>query len=283
MSAQARQTEEILELDITWTYDFPMDNRSWALVTGASGGIGLELARACVRDGWNVVMVGRDLLRLEGAALTLQEFGRQVRVHVCDLSLPGSAYALHSWTKEQGFDVGLLVNNAGVGESGELVANGPESTTRMVQLNVGSVVDLTRLYGADMVRARRGAILNVGSIAGIIPLPYFATYGATKAFVNTFTQAVGEELRPLGVKVTCLLPGLTPTGFGEASGMNPALFRSPVARSARKVARDGYRGLMAGRRWVVSGWYNAAWVFITRFYPRGIALRITGILLKKKG
>ena len=254
-----------------------------ALVTGASSGIGVELAKLCARDGYNLVLVARRVERLEQLGAELA--GRHgVRYHAvaADLADADAPAEIVRRTDGAALAVDVLVNNAGFGAVGPFATADPDTGRRMIRVNVEALTQLTRLLLPGMLARRRGRILNVASTAGFVPGPLMAVYYATKAYVISFSEALAEELRGSGVSVTVLCPGPTRTEFQAVAGMQAArLFRLPGVMDAGDVARAGYRGLMRGKRMVVPGLMNRALPFVVRISPRGVVARVSRFLQEK--
>jgi short-subunit dehydrogenase len=253
-----------------------------ALITGASSGIGLELAKLLARDGYDLVLVARRRDRLEelGQALA-REHGVNYRAIDVDLADPGAVEEI-SRRLDDPAAVDILVNNAGFGALGSLVTMDIETERRMIRVNIGALTDLTRLVLAGMVGRRRGRILNVASTAGFAPGPFMAVYYASKAYVISFSEALAEELRGSGVSVTVLCPGPTRTEFQTVAGMESArLFRMPGVMDAAPVARAGYRGMMRGKRMVIPGVLNHVLPFVIRFSPRAMVVRVSRFFQEK--
>jgi uncharacterized protein len=243
-----------------------------ALVTGASGGIGLELARLLAGDGHDLVLVARSEGRLREVGEQLQTaHGITATVIAADLSEPNAARDLVEALRAASIEIDVLVNNAGFGLSGPFVEDDPQAQRDLLQVNVVALTELTRLLLPAMVARRSGRILNVASAAAFAPDPLAAVYGATKAYVLSLSEAIGEELRHSGVTVTALCPGPTQTGFSAAAGAGATrLYRKQKPMSSADVARAGYQGLHDGRRVVVTGLRNKLLVQSTRVSPRRV-------------
>lgn len=254
--------------------------RGHALVTGASSGIGVELARQLAAKGYPLVLVARRRERLESLAEELtRAHGVEVLSLAQDLAVPGAASEVFGALQAKGVDVEVLVNNAGYGMQGRFLEMSLLEVNRMVSLNVTSLTELTQLFGARMAQAGRGYILNVASAAAFLPSPYVSAYAATKAYVMSFSEAFGFELRGRGVSVTTVYPGITTTEFNEvAHAKTPALMNLSVL-SAHTVARVGLRAMFARKRAVVPGFINTLNAFFCTVLPRGFIVYITGKLL----
>ena len=259
-----------------------MTDRRTALVTGASGGIGAELAECFARDGWDVILVARSREGLErvGEALSAR-YGVRHHVVPADLALPAAPRALLDAVLQIGVPVDALVNNAGFGLVGPFVGVGqgePTALAReldMLQVNIVALTHLSKLFLPGMVERRRGFVLNVASTAAFQPGPLMAVYYASKAYVLSFSEALAVEVEGTGVSVTALCPGATRTGFEGAAGMEKSrLFRGPQVMTARAVAEAGYAAMRAGRPIVVTGAVNRMMAFGTRFIPRSLAARV---------
>ena len=253
------------------------------LITGASGGIGAELARLFAADGYELVLAARNLAALDALATELRAArGVPVRTVRSDLSEPGAAERL--WADAAGPDgtVDVLVNNAGVGVYGPVAEQDAEALTRMLELNVVALTALTRLALPGMLRRGSGKILNVGSVVGYQPGgPRLAAYYASKSYVLAFSRGLRRELDGTGVSVTLLSPGATRTGFEERSGMpETRTYRWFGSSDPAGVARAGYRGLQRGRASVIPGWVNRLLAFAGELPPRGIALAVNRFLLE---
>lgn len=253
------------------------------LITGASSGIGLELARLFAADKSHLVLVARNAAKLEQLAQELRkQHGVDVHVVIQDLADPRAASIINGWLDDRQIAIDTLVNNAGFGAIGRFLELPLDRQLEMIQVNVTALVHLTRLLLPGMIERRRGAILNVGSTAGFQPGPYHAIYFATKAFVVSFTEALAEELARTPIKVTCLAPGITATGFTQAAQADDTiLFRSSMMDAAT-VARAGYRGLRAGKLLIVPGVSNKLGIFANRVFPRIVVRKFVKAIQKPR-
>lgn len=253
-----------------------------ALVTGASTGLGAEFAHQLAAEGCDLVLTARTHEALETRAAELRAaFGIDVRVIAADLS---DAAGIDRLVADlAGLEIDLLVNNAGFGQFGPWLEQPAEAETAQLRLNVEALTRLTRALVPDMVRRGRGAVLQVASTAGFQPGPGMAVYYATKAYVVSFSQALGEELRGTGVRVSCLCPGPTATEFHTRAGIGAG---GPVGAlgmmSARQVARSGLRGLARGRPLVVPGLRNWLGTQAVRWLPRRWTVRTVAFLQRRR-
>ena len=259
--------------------------RPGALVTGASSGIGYELAKILAREGHDIALVARSADQLERIAVDLREdFGVRALVVPIDLSDPDSPDRIFDSLRESEFQVDVLVNNAGFGTMGRFARSDVGAQVDMVEVNVSALTHLTRLYAARMVDRSQGRIMNVASTAAFQPGPFMAVYFATKAYVLSFSEALAEELRHTGVTVTALCPGPTVTGFQKRAGMEHApIGGRMVTGDAASVARVGYRGMMRGRRVVIPGLVNRMGTMMPRFFPRALATRVVARMTAVRG
>jgi short-subunit dehydrogenase len=241
-----------------------------ALITGASSGLGLELARLFARDGHDLVVVARRRDHLEALATRLAaEHGVAARIIAEDLADPVAPRRIFEELQGWRIDVEFLVNSAGFGMSGPFATGDLGRTLAMVQVNVASLMHLTHLVLPTMIARRSGRILNIGSTAGFQPGPGMAVYYATKAFVNSFTEALGYELRGTGVTATASCPGATATEFGKVSGNGESRLFHLGTTSAPFVAAHAYRAMMAGRAMSLPGWRAKLGLQMLRFGTRG--------------
>lgn len=245
---------------------------NWALVTGASGGIGLEIARELARTGHALLLVARDGQRLSELAARLKaEHGVPVEWQACDLAADGAVEALAAHLAQAGITPSVLVNNAGFGVYGEHAQTDWQQEHGMIELNITALTALTKQLLPGMLAQRRGRILNVASTAAFQPGPYMAVYYATKAYVLSYSEALAEELAGSGVTVTALCPGPTATGFSaRASAGDSALFKGRRLPDAAEVARYGVRAMGRGRRVAVHGCVNWSLAQSVRFTPRRV-------------
>jgi len=253
-----------------------------ALITGASSGIGYELAKLFARDGHDLVLVARNRPVLEALADKLKEqHGTSVKVLAKDLGQPSAPQEIVSQLKKDGIQVDVLVNNAGVGAHGPFAESDLKVQLNMIQVNLTALTELTRLFLEDMVKRGQGRIFNIASTAAFQPGPLMAVYYASKAYVLSFSEALAEELRPTGVTITTLCPGPTDTGFQKAAGIQGIRLLKAKRMDAQTVARIGYEGLFKGKVIVISGLTNKIGAFLVRFVPRGIVRRAVRKLQEK--
>ena len=254
-----------------------------ALITGASSGIGLELARVFVADGVDVILSARSEDRLRELATEVRETYRvKARVIPADLSRPGQAQKIYDRVVATGWQVDCLVNNAGFGVYGDFAETDWMAEAAMVQVNIVALTQLTKLFLPEMIARGRGKILNVASTAAFQPGPMMAVYFATKAYVLSFSEAIAHELRGTGVCVTALCPGATETGFQHAAGATGSrVFDSRKLPTGADVAVYGYKVLQSQRRVAVHGAINKMLAFGTRLLPRRAVVAITKMLIAR--
>ncbi len=261
-----------------------MSNRNdTALITGASGGIGYELAKLFAREKYNLVLVARSAPKLTQFAGELQrQFGIQAKPLALDLSAASAPQSLFDDLQREGIAVGVLVNNAGYGAYGEFAQIPLEEELGQIQLNVATLTALTKLFLAPMLERRSGRIMNVASTAGFQAGPLMAVYYATKSYVILFSEALANELNGSGVTVTCLCPGATETEFANRAGnASSRLFKQFRPMSAKAVAHTGYRGLMKGKTLVIPGTLNWLTAQSGRFAPRKMVTSISRWISEK--
>ncbi|MGB2671053.1 MAG: SDR family oxidoreductase [Candidatus Acidiferrum sp.] len=255
----------------------------WALVTGASAGIGKALAEELARGGTNLVLTARRRERLEELAQNLAAKHKiQTKVFAADLAQPDGPEKIFQFTKERGIEIELLINNAGFGAYGEFPAVEAQRLIDMVQVNCTAVVHLTRLYLPEMVTRRHGDVLILASTASFQSVPYISTYAATKAFDLLFAEGLAEEMKPYGVRVCALCPGSTESEFSEVAGQAHISATRANRETAEKVARTGLRGLAAGKSYVISGLGNYLGVLGQRLVSRRFVARVAARMFRPK-
>jgi short-subunit dehydrogenase len=242
------------------------------LITGASAGIGAELARVFAANGHRVVLAARRADRLAALAAEIASAGGAAPIVIpCDLEQPDAGEKIAAVLDAQGVEVEYLVNNAGFGVFGHAIERDRAEQLGIIAVNIRSLTDLSLRFAGDLIK-NRGGILNVGSIAGFLPGPGMAVYYASKAYVLSFSEALRAELAPCGVRVTVLCPGPVPSEFQERAGFAPGLDSAILNVSAKDVAKDGYRGLMADKRAVMPGLGIKIVPLLLRLFPRAFIL-----------
>jgi short-subunit dehydrogenase len=254
-----------------------------ALITGASAGIGRELAKLFARDGYSVVLVARDGSRLNQFADELQrQFGISAQPFALDLASPSAPQFLFDQLARENITIDVLVNNAGYGKLGAFAGVPLEESLGQIQLNITALTHLTKLFVGPVLERKSGKILNVASTAGFQPGPLMAVYYATKAYVISFSEALANELRGSGVTVTCLCPGATDTEFQKRAGTEETLlFRGLRPMNVKTVAQDGYRALMKGKPLVISGVRNWLLAESLRVSPRRVVTAVSRRLIER--
>jgi short-subunit dehydrogenase len=241
----------------------------WALVTGASSGLGADFARDLAARGANVVMVARREEPMKALAAELErDHGVATRVLPFDLAAPDAPVALAERLRADGVAVDVLVNNAGFGVFGPFLEIPWEREREMLMLDVVALVHLTKIFAADMAKRGTGWILQVASIGAFQPTPTYASYSAAKSFVLSFGEAIAHELRPKGVRVCTVCPGVTATGFLAAAGQSPTLYQRMMMMQSPAVVRSAVKAMLRGRTSVTPGASNAFAAFSMRFTPR---------------
>jgi uncharacterized protein len=250
----------------------------WALITGASAGIGVALARELAAAGTHLVLTARRQDRLEHLANELSAKHQiKTEVFAADLAKPAAPEQIFAFTKEKGIEIHLLVNNAGFGQYGEFHSAEKYRLLEMVQVNCAAVAHLTRLYLPEMVARRSGDILILASTASFQAVPYLSTYAATKAFDLLFAEGLAEEMKPYGIRVCALCPGTTESEFHAVAGQEK--FKRK-AETAEKVARTGLKALAAGKSYVISGLGNYLGAHGERLVPRRFVTKVAGRMFK---
>jgi short-subunit dehydrogenase len=263
---------------------------AYTLITGASGGIGEALAHGLAARKHKLVLVARntDKLRELHQVLT-DKYKTDVKYITSDLSEPEAPRRLFDETQRQGLEVSMLINNAGIGSSGEFTDIDLTSQLRLLQLNIASLVSLSHLYLAEMKKKRKGVLINISSMASFMPVPYMATYAASKAFVRSFTQALTQEYQPYGIHVMLLSPGLTRTSFNEAAGLisekGNALssdYATASTQTPEEVAAEILQALDRKKHFHISGGKNRWGMRLMALLPNSfIATFVAGSYRKK--
>jgi uncharacterized protein len=246
-----------------------MQPQGYALITGASSGIGEEFARQLAANGWSLILAARSQDRLEKVRSELMSahMGIDVVAIPLDLTVPGAPADLFQRTQAAHFDVELVINNAGFGAFAEFASLDLDRIRRMLDLNIVALVELTHLYMQPMTQRRHGGIINIASVAGFAPLPYSTVYAATKAFVKSFSDALFEEARQRGVHVMAVNPGTTETNFFRVAGQSPFSHRARMQTSA-EVVRESLRAFERKKSSVVTGGSNRLLTVILTLLPR---------------
>src|SRR5215470_3074652 len=251
----------------------------WALVTGASAGIGVALAEELARGGTHLVLTARRIDRLEEVAAGLRnKHGIQTQVFAADLAQREAPQRIYDFCKKNGLRIDLLINNAGFGQYGELPQVETQRLIDMVEVNCTAVMHLTRLFLPDMVARRSGDILILASTASFQAVPYISTYAATKAFDLSFAEGLAEEMKPYGIRVCALCPGSTESEFHSVAGQEQ--FTAKNQEPAHKVARTGLQALAAGKSYVISGLGNYLGAHSQRIVPRRVVTRIAAKMFR---
>ena len=242
-----------------------VNNKKYALITGASSGIGFELAKLFAKDQYNLIIVGRDKDQLNQRAKELGAYGIEVIALVKDLFNREETRSIYQDVKRHGIEVDVLVNNAGQGNYGEFKDTALNRELDIIELNISAVVILTKDFLKDMLSRNSGKILNLASIASKAPGPWQSVYHGTKAFMLSFSEALTEEVKDTDITVTALLPGVTDTDFFNKADMNnsKAVEKEEDKASPAKVAQDGYEALLAGKDKVISGLKNKVQLAMT--------------------
>jgi uncharacterized protein len=251
----------------------------WALITGASAGIGLELAKQLAAGGSHLVLTARRVDRLAKLAAELSsQYGVKVELFPADLIRPEAPAQIYEFTTGKRIEIELLVNNAGFGAFGYIHEIPAERMVEMIQVNCSAVVHLTRLYIAGMVERRHGDVLILASTAAFQAVPFNSVYAATKAFDLLFAEGIAEEVRSFGVRVCALCPGSTNTEFQQVAAQPDRTFRS--AETAEKVARVGLEALARGKSFVISGAMNRLMMESERVAPRGFVVKMAAKMMR---
>jgi len=248
---------------------------SYALITGASSGIGYELAILFAKNGNNLVLVSRDEIKLKQVSQNLKKnFHTEILIIPIDLSNTDAAEEIFRLVNEKSIKVNYLINNAGFYIKGAFSGTSLEEEQKLIQLQCITHTQLTKLFLPEILEIKTGGILNIGSTGSFVPGPYNAIYCACKSFVLSFSEALSEELSGTGITVTALCPGGTNTKFQEYNSNKKSLL-SPIMK-ASKVAQIGYNALMKGKRVAIPGFMNKLQVMLVRFFPRKLIVKLAG-------
>ncbi|WP_295654652.1 SDR family oxidoreductase [uncultured Mucilaginibacter sp.] len=257
--------------------------KTTALITGASGGIGMELARVHAKKGGDLVLVARNKGKLDEIKKELESL-YNVSVHTIgkDLSLENSVKEVHLETTQANIQIDYLINNAGFGDFGMFWETDGNKELEMINLNITALTLLTKLYLKEMVTRGSGKIMNVASTAAFQPGPTMAVYCATKAYVLSFSEAISNEVSDKGVTVTALCPGATESGFQMAAGMeNNELFKGKKLPTSKEVAEYGYAAMLKGKTVAIHGFINYMMATSVGFLPRALVLKVSRMVLGK--
>jgi short-subunit dehydrogenase len=256
-----------------------------ALVTGASGGIGLELSRVLAREGNDLVLIARSAEKLEALAAELADkYGAKVKVMSKDLAHPAAPAEIFSRLKNENIHIDMLVNNAGFGLYGPFAGTSWQKEQMMIDLNVRALTELTKIFLPDMISSKYGRILNVASTAAFQPGPLMAVYYASKAYVLSFSEAIANELKGTGVTVTALCPGPTESGFYDAAALHESkLFEGKKLPTSAEVAEYGYSAMMKGKTVAIHGTMNWIMANSVRFTPRKVVAAVVRMMQERKG
>jgi Short-chain dehydrogenases of various substrate specificities len=254
-----------------------------ALITGASGGIGLELARIHASKGDNLVLVARSGDKLAEIKAELEtEYKAEVYNIVRDLSVKDAAREVFDEVRSKNIVIGYLINNAGFGDFGLFAGSDWEKQEKMISLNITALAHLTRLFLPGMIDRGEGKILNVASLASFLPGPTMSVYFASKAFVLSFSEAINNEVKDKGISVTALCPGSTESNFHAVAMNDPNLVEDRKMQSAKEVAEIGYRAMMKGKPVVIPGFKNSFLIFAARFFPREFITKMARKIQERK-
>ena len=255
-----------------------------ALITGASNGIGLELARIHASKGCDLVLVARNKSKLDELKIELEKQFKVSVYTICkDLSAVDAAKEIYDETNKQNIEIDYLINNAGFGDFGMFAETDWNKELKMINLNITTLTLFTKLYLQDMVKRRSGKIMNIASTASFQPGPTMAVYCATKAYVLSFTEAVSNEVGDKGVSITALCPGATESGFQAAGAMEESkLVKGKKLPTSKEVAEYGYSSMIKGKRVAIHGVMNYLMSASIRFIPRALVLKVSRQMLDKK-
>jgi short-subunit dehydrogenase len=249
--------------------------KEYILITGASSGIGLEMAKLLAQKNYNLLLVARNEDKLVKLQHELKnKFNVEVEYFLCDLAKPNTATDLHTLVKEKNYFVSGLINNAGFGDYGNFVEMPLKNDIEMIAVNITALVELTKLFGYDMVKAGNGKIMNVASLLSFLPFPYYSVYSATKSFVLAFTETVASELQGTGVTVTALCPGTVETAFHTDEMRKTNAMNANKPMSANLVAKAGVELFLHGKDKKIVGFMNWFLSNLPRVTPDKLMMRI---------
>lgn len=255
--------------------------KKYTLITGGSEGIGLELAKLFAADRHNLIIVARDTERLNYVKLYLEKkYGIDVQIIACDLSVDKSCEKVIKNVKEKNLIVDNLINNAGIGSFGLFQNSEEEFDERLININIMTITRLTKYFLKEMIKNGGGGILNVASTAAFVGGPKMAMYYSSKAYVLSLTEALHDEVKTYGIRVTCLCPGPVSTSFQEKSGIKKSEKAKRYLMTADKVAKKGYSGLLRNKTIVIPGYKNKLLVIGTKIIPRSLSRKI--VLMSNK-
>lgn len=262
----------------------------FTLVTGASGGIGEAVVRKLAAKKHNLVLVARNAEKLAELSKTLQDqYGIQAAFIAADLSKPDAAFQIFQETQKQNWEINLLINNAGIGSGGEFATLSLQSELNLLQLNNASLLAMTHLFLQPMQERKSGTIINIASMAAFMPVPYMATYAASKAFVRSFTEALSAECKPLNVHVMLFAPGLTKTNFNESAGINnekgvglSSDYQTAATQTPEEVADELLAALDAKQTFHISGGRNRFGARLATLLPNAMITRFMANSYRKK-
>lgn len=260
---------------------YTKNSTKYVLITGASSGIGFDLAKEFARADHNVIMVARNSQKLEDVKTKLSQKYPDVKIQaiVCDLSDSSNVFELVAKTEKHNWEVEILVNNAGFATNGFFASLDTQKELAQLHTNVTALALLTKLYLPKMLAENNGKILNVASTAAFVPGPFMAMYYATKAFVHSFSVALSKELEVTGVDVSVLCPGGTKTDFFDSANMHKTrMVKNADMMTSKEVAKQGYDGLMNNQRVIIPGFRNKFLIFMVKFLPLSLILNITAYL-----
>lgn len=251
-----------------------MTNKTYTLITGGSCGIGLALANKFASQGHNLILVSRTKETLEETAKQLKKtYSVDILTIAEDLSVANSAIKVFNECQKLKLKVDILINNAGFGNYGFFAYTNAETDLELIAVNITTLTHMTKLFLPEMINSKSGKILNVGSMAAFFPGPFMDTYFASKTYVLSFSEGLHEEVRKLGITVSCLCPGPTESNFGKRANYK---FQShnKIKMTAEDVAEITYKKMMIGKTLIIPGWRNTLLYFISKFVPRSLMPRV---------